>query len=629
MKQPTFPPMSQAEMKELGWEQCDCIIVTGDAYVDHPSFGAAVIARVLIDAGFRTGIIAQPRWTEDVDFLALGRPRLFFGVTAGNVDSMVANYSSQLQRRQEDDYSPQGRPGLRPNRATIVYANKLRQLFKQVPIVLGGVEASLRRLAHYDYWDNTVRGSILLDAKADILVYGMGEKQVVEIARRLEAREKNGQISEHGVSGAVVAPTTASLLAGIRGTCVVSRSVPEGEYVLLPSFEQTKERKESFIEAFRLWYREADDPQGKTVVQQHADRYVIQYPIPAPLSQKELDHIYELPYARAAHPRYRERVPALETVKFSLTSHRGCLGSCSFCSLRVHQGRIIQWRSPESILREAQAISQLPEFRGHITDIGGPSANMYGASCARMSRGRICRERECIFPRRCPNLRLGYEKQLEMLAAVRQLPGVKKVSIGTGIRFDLLEGPEGEAYLAQLCEHYISGQLRVAPEHISASVLAVMRKYAVGAYDSFRRRFFAISRSRGAGRPRLYLIPYYISSHPGATVDSAVELAEYIVRVERFFIRQVQQFTPLPLTAAGVAYYTGKDPLTGRSLHVARTAAERRLQRALLQLHEPKNMVIAEQELTRLGRRDLLARILRLKRLLESSRRRIGEERRG
>lgn len=618
--------MSRAEMEKLGWDQCDCIVVTGDAYVDHPSFGAAVIARVLLDAGFRTGVIAQPYWTADRDFLALGRPRLFFGVTAGNVDSMVANYSSSLQRRKEDDYSPGGRVGMRPNRATIVYSNKLRQLFKQVPLVLGGVEASLRRLAHYDYWDNAVRGSVLLDARADILVYGMGERQVVEIARRLDAEfesdtghrnaEETKRASEREPSAV---RRTADLLAGILGTCVSAHGLPVEEHVLLPSFEQVRENKDRFNEAFRLWYREADNPQGRVVVQQHADRYVVQYPVPEPMSQAELDRVYDLPYARQPHPRYTEKVPALETVKFSITSHRGCLGSCSFCSLRPHQGRIIQSRSRDSILREARAIVSRPEFRGHITDIGGPTANMYGATCPKMKQGKVCTEQECTFPQRCASLRVAYESQLEILEAVRRLPGVKQVSIGTGIRFDLLDGPGGETYLQQLCEHYVSGQMRVAPEHVSPQALAMMRKFSAGAYDTFRRRFFGLTRALSQGRPRLYLIPYYISGHPGTTVDDAVELAEYLVRVERFFIRQVQQFTPLPMTAAGAAYFTGKDPLTGKSVHVARTAGEKRLQRALLQLHEPRNLVVAEQELSRMGRQDLLARVRRLKPMLRPS----------
>ncbi|MEO0081314.1 MAG: YgiQ family radical SAM protein [candidate division WOR-3 bacterium] len=591
--------MSRAEMERLGWDQCDCIIVSGDAYVDHPSFGPAVICRVLIDAGFRVGVIAQPDWRTEADFLALGRPRLFFGITAGNVDSMVANYSPNLVPRKHDDYSAGGRSGQRPNRACIVYANRLRQLFRGVPLVLGGIEASLRRLAHYDYWEDTVRGSILIDAKADILVYGMGERQVKEIAARLTENLRTD-------------------LSGIPGTCVTTHKKPE-KCVELPALETVRRDRDAFNLAFRLWYGQADNPLGKVVVQKHGDRYVVQYPAPQPLSTSELDRVYNLPYTRQAHPSYRERIPALETVRFSITSHRGCLGSCTFCSLRAHQGRIVQSRSLGSIVREAEAITRLPEFRGHITDVGGPTANMYGATCVQMAAGRVCMKRECLFPERCPSLKLAYERHLIVLEAVSKVKGVRRVSIGTGIRFDLLDGRQGERYLRELCCHYISGQMRVAPEHVAPRVLAAMHKSPPEVYLAFRRRFLAAVRSCCMSQSRLFLVPYFISGHPGANLEDAVELAEHLVKVERFFIRQVQQFTPLPMTAAGVAYHTGKDPLTGKPLHVARTAGEKRLQRALLQLFEPKNVAYVERELTRLGRRDLLARIRRLKSRLRSA----------
>ena len=589
-------------MERLGWEQCDCIIVTGDAFVDHPSFGAAVICRVLLAAGFRTGVIAQPDWKTDNDFLALGRPRLFFGVTSGNVDSMVANYSPNFRPRRKDDFSPGGRAGMRPDRAVTTYANKLRQLHKGVPLVVGGIEASLRRLAHYDCWDDAVRGSVLLDARADVLVYGMGERQVVELARRL---------ARSGEPGAAHGTPQPALLSGIPGTCVAAKGPPAEEHVLLPSLDEVRQDGEAFNRAFRLWHRETVDPQGMPVVQQHGDRYVVQYPVPRPMSSEELDHVYDLPYARQAHPCYREPIPALETIRFSITSHRGCFGSCSFCSLQAHQGRIIQWRSPGSIVREAEKTAALPGFRGHITDVGGPTANMYAATCSKMGKGSVCRERECTFPGKCPNLETPYERQLQVLEAVSRVKGVKKVSIGSGIRFDLIEGKAGEKYLGQLCRLYVSGQMRVAPEHIVPRVLAAMRKFPPGSYDSFRRRFLKLARSSGG--PRLYLIPYYISGHPGATLDDAVALAEYLVKVERFLIRQVQQFTPLPMTAAGAAYHTGKDPLTNQPLHVAKDAKEKRLQRALLQLQEPGNYRYAEQQLLNLGRKDLVERIRRLK----------------
>ena len=600
------PPLSRRGMAALGWDTCDVIIVTGDAYVDHPSFGSAVVARVLLDAGFRVGVIAQPRWSGPEGFAALGRPRLFFGVTAGNVDSLVANYSPSLQRRRADDFSPGGKPGLRPNRATTVYCNRLRETFKDVPLVIGGIEASLRRLVHYDYWENSVRRSLLLDTRADILLYGMAEKGIVEVARRLTSVSPAPRPS----------PLDPSLLDGIPGSCV-NRKEPPPDAVTLPSYEAVSADAARFNEAFRLWHREADNPEGKTVAQPHADRWVVHYPPPKPLSPAELDHIYDLPYTRQPHPDYKEKIPALETVRFSITSHRGCLGSCTFCSLSAHQGRIIQQRSRRSILAEAARITRLDGFRGHITDVGGPTANMYGATCAKMESGHVCPDRECTWPQPCPRLRLAAKEELAVLESVRSLPGVKKVSIGTGIRFDLLDDQPGLHYLEQLCRYHVSGQLRVAPEHVSPRVLAAMHKPSHASYTTFRRRFAETNRHLGK---KQYLIPYFISGHPGATVEDALELAEYLVRTERLLIRQVQQFTPLPMTAAAAAWHTGKDPFTARPLYIPRDPKEMRLQRALLQLHEPRNYIYAERALRKLGRQDLLRRLRSLKPLLRPER---------
>ncbi|HTW92448.1 MAG TPA: YgiQ family radical SAM protein [bacterium] len=597
-----MPPLSRRGMAALGWDWCDVIVVSGDAYVDHPSFGCAVVARVLLDAGFRVGVIAQPRWSEPEDFTALGRPRLFFGVTAGNVDSLVANYSPNLQLRRTDDFSPGGKPGLRPNRATTVYCNRLREVYKDVPLVIGGIEASLRRLAHYDYWDDSVRRSLLLDTRADILLYGMAERSLVEVAQRLAAEPPAPRPS----------PLAPSLLDGIRGSCV-NRKEPPADAVALPSYEAVAADKDKFNEAFRLWHRAADDPAGRTLAQPHGDRWVVHYPPPAPLSQAELDHVYDLPYTRMPHPDYTEKIPALETVRFSITSHRGCLGSCTFCSLSAHQGRIIQWRSRQSILREAARITRLEGFKGHITDIGGPTANMYAATCAKMSSGRVCPDRECTWPQRCPRLRLAPKEELAVLEAVRTLPGVKKASVGTGFRFDLIDDQPGLGYLEQLCRRYVSGQLRVAPEHVSPRVLAAMHKPSHASYLAFRRRFAETNRRLGK---KQYLIPYLISGHPGSTVDDAIELAEYLVRTERLFIRQVQQFTPLPMTAAAAAWHTGKDPFTDQPLYVPRDPKEMKLQRALLQLHEPGNYIYAQRALQKLGRHDLLRRLQALKPLL-------------
>ncbi|MFO7676389.1 MAG: YgiQ family radical SAM protein [bacterium] len=576
-----FPPSGREELSTLGWDACDIIIVTGDAYVDHPAFGSAVIARVLEDAGFRVGVISQPDWRSTADFTALGRPRLAFAVTAGNVDSMVANYSPSFQRRREDDYSPGGRPGLRPPRASTVYANRLREAFPGVPLVLGGVEASLRRLAHYDYWDDRVRPSLLADTRADILVYGMGELAAVEIARRLDA---------------------GAPLDGIPGTCVIRREMPAGDACVLPSYEAARDDAGRFNEAFRAWYLESARP----VVQPHANRFVVQEPAGPPLSGADLDRVYDLPYTRLPHPSCPEPVPALATVAFSITSHRGCLGSCAFCSLRAHQGRIIGWRTEASVVREAAAIALLPDFRGHITDVGGPTVNMYGATCARMKRGAVCADRDCLWPEPCPNLRLALDRQLALLAAVAQVPGVRKVTVGSGLRFDLLDGAAGLGYLEQLCRSHVSGQLRVAPEHVCAEVLARMRKYAPGDWQKFRERFRRVNEKLGL---KQYLIPYFISGHPGATADSAVELAEHLVRDEKIRIRQVQQFTPLPMTLSAAVWHTGRDPLTGDKVEVARSPEEQRLQRCLLQLHVPANRAFAERELERMGCRDLLRRV--------------------
>ena len=608
-------------MARLGWDECDVIIVTGDAYVDHPSFGSAVIARVLIDAGFRTGVIAQPRWDRPDDFKQLGRPRLFFGVTAGNVDSMVNHYSPLMQKRRTDAYSPGGAIGLRPNRATIVYCGRLRESYPGVKLVLGGIEASLRRLAHYDFWDDAVRRSILLDAKADIIAYGMAERAVVEIARRLDR-------------------DPADALADIPGTVISCReqgSKRAGEqvgvltthYSLLtaPSYEEVKADKARFLEAFMAWYPESDQPYGKGITQHSADRLVIQYPPALPLSREELDRVYDLPYQRKPHPKYGAAgIPALETVKFSITSHRGCLGSCTFCSLRAHQGRVIQRRSEHSILAEAGQITRMPGFKGHITDVGGPTANMYAATCPQLDQARPCRKRECLFPERCPTLENDLREQLKVLDAVRRLPGIKKVSIGTGLRYDLLGAgskrarervseEETERGLTELARNYISGQLRIAPEHVTSRVLGLMRKSTREQYEQFMAQFEAVNRRLGR---KQYLIPYFISSFPGCTAEDMVELAEFLVSARRIhdvpeLIRQVQDFTPLPMTLAGAMYYTETDPFSGRKLHVARDVREKKLQRALLQLAEPANYAYALRVLEETGQTKLLGRVEKLR----------------
>lgn len=612
MNQPEFPPMSRTELDRLGWDEsspsflraihegrdeCDVIIVTGDAYVDHPSFGSAIIARVLIDAGFRTGIIAQPDWKTTQDFEQLGRPRLFFGITAGNVDSMVNHYSPLGQKRRVDAYSPAGKTDLRPNRATIIYANRLRETFPGVRLVLGGIEASLRRLAHYDYWDNKIRRSILLDAKADVIAYGMAERAVVEIAHRLKADPNDD-------------------LKNIPGTVIsVSSQETIDNAIKIPSFEQVSQNKQAFQDAFMTWYSEQDQPHGKTIVQPHADRLVVQYPPQPPLTQKELDRIYDLPYRRQAHPIYRNRkIPAFETVKFSITSHRGCLGSCTFCSLSAHQGRVIQWRSAESIVNEARLITKMEGFKGHITDVGGPTANMYATTCPSLDRAEPCRNRECLFPEPCPSLQNDCHYQLKVLEAIRLLPGVKKVSIGTGLRYDLIQGKEGLHFLTELCWHYISGQLRIAPEHSANRVLSRMRKTSSESYKRFLRSFEQVNRKLGR---KQYLIPYYISGFPGCTLEDMVELAEHIEQsgatgLTPKLIRQVQDFTPLPMTLASLMYYTGIDPFTGEMLYVARDIKDKKLQRAIMQLRDPVAFAYAVKSLGKMGSLRLAQRINRL-----------------
>jgi len=602
-------------MARLGWDECDVIVVTGDAYVDHPAFGSAVIARVLIDAGFRTGVIAQPRWDRPDDFRQLGRPRLFFGVTAGNVDSLVNHYSPLLQKRRTDAYSPAGTPGLRPNRATIVYCGRLRESYPGVKLVLGGIEASLRRLPHYDFWDDTVRRSILLDAKADIIAYGMAERTVVEIARRLDPPNR----PDSGGAGCL------DTLADIPGTVITSPASGPEDALEIPSYEEVKTDKAKFLEAFMAWYRESDQPLGKAIVQRSGERLVVQYPPPLLLSQEELDRVYGLPYQRKPHPKYGAAgIPALATVKFSITSHRGCLGSCTFCSLRAHQGRVIQRRSERSILAEAGQITRMPGFKGHITDIGGPTANMYAATCPQLQAAKPCRKRECLFPERCPTLENDLREQLKVLDAVRRLPGVKKVSIGTGLRYDLLGGDANpkskirnpkQGGLEELARNYISGQLRIAPEHVSSLVLGLMRKSNREQYERFMAQFEAVNRRLGR---KQYLIPYFISSFPGCTAKDMVELAEFLASARRVhdvpeLIRQVQDFTPLPMTLAGAMYYTETDPFSGRKLHVARDVREKKLQRALLQLAEPANYTYALRVLKETGQTKLLGRVEKLK----------------
>ena len=526
----------------LGIDQFDIILVTGDAYVDHPSFGTALIGRVLWDAGFSVGIIPQPDWKTDRDVTALGKPRLFFGISSGNVDSMVNNFTPNLKRRSSDVYSPGGVP-LRPDRATIVYTNRVHEAYPDVPIVIGGIEASLRRFAHYDYWQDRVRQSILADAPAALLVYGMGERQMVEIARRLDAGEP------------------ARSLRDIRGTSYAMEvaewrtSRPEG-IVGIPGFSEISSDKTAYARAFALHYREQDPVRGKAVAQPHPKTVIVQNPPASPLSTVELDHIYELPFSRRAHPSYREPVPALEPVQFSVVSHRGCFGSCSFCALTHHQGRIIQSRSIESIVREVTRMAAMPEFKGIVHDVGGPTANMYTMGCDHWDTAGACQDKSCSSA--CKTLRTSHRQLTDLLKKISDVPGVKKVFVSSGIRYDLvLADDPGSRYLDELCDSHVSGHLKVAPEHISPHVTEVMNKPDGSVFDRFVDRFEALQK----GKPRRqYLVPYFMSGHPGCTVDDMVTLAEYI-RNRRLYTEQVQDFTPTPMSVSTCMYLYRSQPV--------------------------------------------------------------------
>ena len=563
-------PMSLEEMQRRGWERLDVLLVSGDAYVDHPSFGAALIGRLLESRGYRVGIVSQPDWRGLSDFRALGRPRLFAGITSGNVDSMVANYTANRRPRRTDDYTPGDRAGSRPDRALIVYANRLREAFPagpgtpRLPLVLGGIEASLRRLAHYDYWDDEVRRSVLLDAKADVLVYGMGETAITEIAARLAAGEP------------------VSALRGIRGTAFLCREEElPAEALRLPSFEQVRDDPQKFLEAFRAIYANMSPREARALAQPHGERWVVQNPPAWPLPPQELDRLHELPFTRSWHPRYDAQggVRALETVRWSLVSHRGCCGECSFCSLYLHQGRIVSSRSPESVLGEARRLSERPDFKGTITDIGGPTLNLYAASCPLWERQAFCDGRRCLLPEKCPRLRLGYRQALALYREVRRLPRVKHVFLASGFRHDLLLEPEADEYLEEVLRHHVSGQLKLAPEHSERRVLDLMGKPHFPVYLRFVSRVARIGKRIGR---RIYLVNYFISAHPGAGLPEALALARALGK-RNMSPEQVQDFLPLPMTASGAMYHTGVHPFTGEQVASVRSLEERRRQRALLQ----------------------------------------------
>jgi uncharacterized radical SAM protein YgiQ len=596
-----FFPVTGSDLVERGIApgDLDFIFVSGDACVDHPSFGPALLGRLLESRGYRVGIIAQPDWTSVDDFRRLGRPRLAFLVSAGNMDSMVANYTVAGKPRRSDSYSPGGIGGRRPDRATLVYCTRIREAFKSVDIIIGGIEASLRRFAHYDYWSDRMRRSILMDSKADLLVYGMGERALLEAAAELKAGRRAAQLT--AIPGTVYRMRTSEPAP--------DRPSPETTTCRedLPSWDDLRDPqrgREAYAESFRVQHRNTDAINGSTLQESYGPWSVVQNP-PAPaLSGEELDNLYELPYARTFHPDYLAAggVPAIEEVRFSLVSARGCFGGCSFCALVFHQGRRIGARSRESLLREARILTSLPGFKGYIHDVGGPTANYRVPSCSRQLRHGVCKDKQCVFPEPCPSLTVDHREYREILRALRAIPGVKKVFVRSGIRYDYLLLDDDQGFLEELCRHHVSGQLKVAPEHIAPAALAAMGKPPIEVYERFRRRFEEINRRIGS---RQFIVPYFISSHPGTTLRDAIALAEYF-RDHGGTPEQVQDFYPTPGTVATCMYYTGIDPRNGKAVPVVRTYAEKAMQRALLQFRDPANYRRVREALETAGRTDLI-----------------------
>ncbi len=614
-----FLPMSLEEVKARGWKELDIILVTGDAYVDHSSFGTAIIGRVLEDAGFRVGIIAQPRWDNSEDFKKLGKPKLFFSVSAGNTDSMVSNLTPGLKPRDKDVYSPGGKAGLRPNRAVIIYSNRIKEAFPEVPIVLGGIEASLRRLAHYDYLSDKIRQSILADAPADLVIYGMGELQIVELAKRLQAGEDIREIRD--IPGTVwkmevkawkelkerVKKKEKQEMNKQQDACKekdfeVCEKAAEffKNYIEIPSFSDVSQDKAAFAKAFRIHFLEQNPIAGKGVVQPHPKTVIVQNRPMQFLTEAEMDHVYELPFTGETHPSHKEPIPALEMVKFSLTTHRGCFGGCAFCAITQHQGRMIASRSIESVLREAKKLTEKPDFKGIINGVGGPSANMYGMRCKTWEKKGACLDKSCLYPRVCPVLDTSHKKLLELMRRLRELPEVKQVFTGYGVRYDL--ALEDEEYLEELCAHHISGQLRIAPEHFSKWVTNAMCKPGRETYERFAENFAVLNKKCGKNQ---YIVNYLMSGHPGCTLEDMIEMAEYM-RDHGGYTEQVQDFTPTPMTLSTCMYYTGFDPFTGKKVYVARGKKEKAMQRALMHYRNPANYELVYEALEKAVRLDLV-----------------------
>lgn len=582
-----FLPLSRGDMEERGIKQFDFIYVTGDAYVDHPSFGAAIVTRLLESLGYTVGIISQPDWKSERDFKIYGKPRLAFLVTGGNIDSMVAHYTAAKRKRSDDAYTAGGKAGKRPDRAVIVYCKKIREIYGNVPIAIGGLEASLRRFAHYDYWDDLVRPSILLDSGADLLMYGMGEHQIEELARRLDGGESISDIHN------------------IRGTCYLTEPIntPIGA-AECASYEQVKENKKAYARSCRQQYDQQDEVYGKTVIQRHGKMMLVQNPPSYSLTTEELDRIYSLPYMRAYHPSYESvgGVPGIEEVKFSITHNRGCFGYCNFCSIALHQGRRITCRSEESILDEARRLTEMPDFKGYIHDVGGPTANFRKPSCEKQIKLGLCKGKKCLAPEPCPNLEADHSEYIDILRKLRKIKGVKKVFIRSGIRYDYLMEDESDEFIKELIKNHVSGQLKVAPEHCSAAVLDKMGKPHIEAYKKFQKKFYKIT--KGIGKEQ-YLVPYLMSSHPGSTLKEAIELAVFL-KENNMRPEQVQDFYPTPGTLSTCMFYTGLDPYTMEEVYVPRTPEEKKMQRTLLQYFKPENKRIVISALKKAGRTDLI-----------------------
>ena len=583
-----FLPINRTEMNERGWDRPDFVYVTGDSYVDHPSFGVAIISRVLEAEGFRVAILSQPDYKSCDAFKEFGRPRLGFLVTAGNIDSMVAHYSVAKRRRNYDYYTAGGKMGNRPDRATIVYCNRIREAYGDVPIIIGGLEASLRRFAHYDYWDDKVRRSILVDSRADILTYGMGENILRRIAFLLDKGVPVKKIRD------------------VRGTCYLANPDETVHYPVAAEFDynELKTDKKKYADAFGIQYKNQDSINGKAIIEHYDNKILVQNPPMPPLERDELDKVYALPYMRTYHPSYEKDggVPAIEEVRFSITHNRGCFGACNFCALAFHQGRTVRSRSEESVLREAKLITEMPDFKGYIHDVGGPTANFRYPACDHQLKYGVCSNKKCLAPTPCKNLNVDHTEYMEMLEKIEKLPKVKKVFIRSGIRFDYLMYDDNDAFFKKLVKDHVSGQLKVAPEHISDRVLDCMGKPHIDVYNAFKKKYFDYCKEIGKEQ---YLVPYLMSSHPGSTVNEAIELACYL-KAEHYAPEQVQDYYPTPGTASTVMYYTGINPLSGKKVYVPTTYEEKSEQRALLQFNKPDNAQKVRSALIKAGREDLI-----------------------